>query len=56
MKNLFMCLLLNLVKHGNLTEANMYEGGKFSNIKIQTEDGAYSISVTKLNEETPNED
>ena len=56
MKDLFMCLLLNLTKHGNLTEANMYEGGNYSNLKIATESGTYSISISKQAEEKKNED
>lgn len=54
MKDLFMCLLLNLVNHGRLTEANMYEGGYFSNIKIKTDDGTYTISISKEKEEEEN--
>ena len=57
MKELFMCLLLNVVNHGTLTEANMYEGGRFSNMKIETKDGTvYSISISKEKEEKKNED
>ena len=55
MKDLFMCLLLNLVKYGKLTEANMYEGGHFSNIKIKTDSGTYSISISKEKEVNKNE-
>lgn len=54
MKDLFMCLLLNLVRHGSLTEATMYEGGHYSNIKLKTESGTYSFSITKLKEEEEN--
>ena len=47
MKDLFMCLLLNLTTHGNIVEANMYESGKFSSVKLETENGTYSITITK---------
>lgn len=50
MKDLFMCLLLDVERFGKLTEANMYEGGYFSNMKVQTESGKYSISITKEKE------
>ena len=56
MKDLFMCLLLNLAQHGKLTEANMYEGGDFSKIKIKTETGIYSVSILKEKEETDGND
>lgn len=50
MKDLFMCLLLNLKNHGNITAANLYEGGKFANLKVETESGIYSVSIAKENE------
>jgi hypothetical protein len=50
MKDLFMCLLLNVVNHGKLTEANMYQGGEFSTMKIVTDSGTYSISISKEEE------
>ena len=57
MKELFMCLLLNVVNYGKLTEANMYEGGHFSNMKVKTPDGTvYSISISKEKEEKKNAD
>ena len=56
MKDLFMCLLLNVVNHGKLTEANMYESGKFANMKIKTENGTYSISISKEKETDGNDD
>lgn len=57
MKELFMCLLLNVVNHGTLTEANMYEGGHFSNMKVKKDDGTvYSISISKEKEDKKNED
>lgn len=51
MRDLFMCLLRNFHSLGKLTEANMYEGGHFSNIKIKTESGTYSITIVKEKEE-----
>ena len=47
MKDLFMCLLLNLRNHGKIVEANMYKGGTYSNIAIRTNDGIYRVSVMK---------
>jgi hypothetical protein len=47
MKDLFMCLLLNLMKHGNITEANLYKGGKFSSIVVETKDGIYTVNIGK---------
>ena len=47
MKDLFMCLLLNFVNHGKLIEANMYEGGTFSTIKLETAHGTYAITIRK---------
>ena len=50
MKDLFMCLLLNLKVHGDITEANMYKGGEFSQLEISTDSGKYRISITKREE------
>lgn len=50
MKDIFMCLLLNLCNHGKLTEANMYESGLFSQIKLKAESGTYTISISKEKE------
>lgn len=47
MKDLFMCLLLNLMKHGDITTAAMYKGGTFSSIVVETADGVYSVSISK---------
>ena len=54
MKDLFMCLLLNLAQHGKITEANMYEGGTFSTIKVKTDEGTYRVSITKETEQETN--
>lgn len=56
MKSIFLDLLGVAEDHGNITEANMYESGYFSNIKFVTESGTYTISVSKEKEEKPNED
>lgn len=56
MKDLFMCLLLNLTKHGKLVEANCYKSGDFSVIAIETEDGIYTVSITKEKKDGGNED
>lgn len=53
MMDLFMCLLLNLVRHGRITEANMYTGGTFSNVTVKTDNGTYKVSISK--EETDQE-
>ena len=50
MKDIFMCLLLNLANHGKITEANMYKDGAYSNVTVKTDDGTYRISVTKETE------
>ena len=55
MFDLFMCLLLDLVRHGKITEANMYKSGNFSTIKLETEHGTYSISISKDKENNGND-
>ena len=50
MKDLFMCLLLNLQNHGEIVDANMYKGGKFSAITIETKCGTYSVGIHKEDE------
>ena len=58
MKDLFMCLLLNLTKHGKLVSADMYRSGVFSNIEIESEDAVYTVTITKepKKDEVENED
>ena len=51
MKDIFMCLLLNLAQHGKIVEANMYKGGTYSNITIKTENDIFKISVMKEEDE-----
>lgn len=46
MKDLFLCLLLNITKFGKLASANYYNED-FSNLKIETEDCEYEISIFK---------
>lgn len=45
MKDLFMCLLLNIGKFGNVTEANMWSN--ISNIHIEADDCKYVVSIRK---------
>ena len=47
MKDLFMCLLLNLQTHGKITAANLYREGKFSSIEVEGEDAVYTVTITK---------
>lgn len=54
MKDLFMCLLLNLQNHGKITAANLYRDGKFSSIEVERGDAIYTVAITK--EEKKNED
>ena len=54
MKDLFMCLLLNMVNHGNLTEANLYSSGKYATLTLENENGIFNISIMKEDEEKEN--
>ena len=54
MKELFMCLLLNLKNHGDITAATLYKGGVFSSITLETKDGIYTVTISK--EDAINED
>ena len=54
MMDLFMCLLLNLVRYGKVTEANMYKDGTFSNVTLQTDNGTYRVSISKEKEQGDN--
>ena len=47
MKDIFVCLLLNLIKHGNITEANMYKGGEYASFTVETEDSVFTLNVRK---------
>lgn len=44
MKDLFLCLLINIAKFGKVTSANFYNDD-WSNIKIDSEDCEYEISI-----------
>ena len=55
MKDLFMCLLLNMVNHGNLTQACLYKNGKFATLTIENENGTFDISIMKKEEEKDND-
>lgn len=46
MKNIFICLLLALVKQGNITSADWIDED-FSKIDVATENGNYSITVMR---------
>ena len=54
MKELFMCLLLNLKNHGDITAATMYKGGSFSSLTVETENGVYTISISKEDNQNEN--
>ena len=54
MKELFMCLLLNLQTHGNLTEANLFSSGNFATLVIENENGKFEIAISKKDEEKKN--
>lgn len=47
MKPLFMTILRMLDESETVTEALMYESGKYSQIKYKTEDGTYTIAISK---------
>lgn len=51
MLDLFMCLLLNLVRHGKIAEANMYKDGAYSSVTVKTDDGTYRVSISKETEQ-----
>ena len=46
MKDLFLCLLMGLKDHGNITEANLYDE-KSSSIRLVEGDSEYLIFVSK---------
>ena len=54
--DLFMCLLLNLVRYGKITEANMYKDGNYANVMLKTDNGTYRVSVIKEAEDGNKED
>ena len=54
MKDIFMKLLVELRYYGDITAANMYKGGNFASIEVETEDGIYTVNIAK--EDKKNED
>jgi len=50
MKDLFMCLLLNVGNFGKIIEANMFKGGEYSNVVLKNKNGTYEITVIKKGE------
>ena len=54
MKKIFMRLLDVFDLMGNITEALMYSTGDFSRIKVETEQGNYSITISKETENDGN--
>ena len=46
MKDMFLCLLLNLGKFGDVNEALMYSNN-FSIIKLKNGNEEYSVSITR---------
>ena len=46
MKDVFICLLMNLKNHGKITSASMYNDG-FSKIKLDDGDSEYEVSVMR---------
>lgn len=47
MKELFMQLLIELRTFGKLVSANLYRNGLMSSFEVETDDGIYTITVTK---------
>lgn len=47
MKDLFMCLLLNLQNHGNIVSAKLYKDSDFATIELEGKDCTYDISIRK---------
>jgi hypothetical protein len=55
MKDLFICLLLNIAKFGKVTSANFY-GDDLSTIKIETKNSEYEISIFRKAKEENKDD
>ena len=47
MKDLFMTILNMLYENETVTEALMYEGGEFARMSFETENGKYTLSISK---------
>lgn len=50
MKALFMTILSMLHESENVTEALMYESGEFAKLTFETENGKYTIAISKEKE------
>ena len=46
MKDMFLCLLLNMGKFGKVTKAHFY-GEDFSETRLETEDSEYTITIMR---------
>ncbi len=46
MKDMFLCLLLNLGKFGDIKRADFYNKD-FSEVKLDNENGEYTISIMR---------
>ena len=55
MKDIFLCLLLNLTHHGKITTANMYDD-TFCSLKLVGSNGEYEINITKRETKTKDEE
>ena len=47
MDTLFLELLIHLGSQGQITEANMHQGGKFSNIVIDKDGETFDFTIMK---------
>ncbi len=47
LKNIFMCLMVNLKNFGKITTANFSEDGEFVGIHFEDDKYHYSASVTR---------
>lgn len=54
MKDLFMCLLLNLQTHGKIVAANLYRDGKLASLEIEDAEGIYEITISKREKKNEN--
>lgn len=54
MKDLFMCLLLNLQTYGKIIAANLYREGKLASLEIEDVDGIYEITISKKEKKDAN--
>lgn len=47
MKKIFMTLLTELQKHGDLTAATLYKDGTYSNLTVESGETVYHVSILK---------